>query len=354
MLDQPYFADLEDLSQTIRDMLATSLPPLNERDSAESRTSSAAALWKHLEQIGVPGIGIEEAYGGMGGELRDLAVVARELGRALAPESLVVPALVAELLSPSAADPVLGRVVRELASGQHVAVALPAAGSDAASVHIQGARVSGRLTGVVDLDKARWLLISTADRLVVIDVHDEGLWIEKVDHTAVMRTLASVTLEDVPVSVHGVGARQRGKAIATARVLLAYEMLGAAEAALESASEYASVREQFGAPIGSFQAVAHRLAAAYIQLQAAVASAAYALRAHGETPYEVAALIARAEALRCLTGACEAGMQVFGAVAFTWEHHLHHYLKYAKSCDRLLATGAMVEAEIVGHLESGE
>lgn len=349
MLDQPYFAEFEDLAQTIRDLLSTTLPPLSERDTADSRANSAAALWKHLEQVGVPGIGVSEELGGVGGGLPELAVVARELGRALAPESIVAAGLAGELLGSSKPDTPQAKVLRELAAGAQGAVALPVPGA----VHIDGSVISAELRGVVDLDKAQWLLILTLDELVVVDVRDPGLRIRQIDHSAMLYSTASVTLDRVVASVFFVDAADRARAVSTARVLLTYEMLGAAEAALLSAAEYVSAREQFGRPIGTFQAVSHRLAAAYIELQATSASAAYAVRAQRDSRYEISAIVARDEAVRSLIGACEAAMQVFGAIAFTWEHHLHHYLKYAKSCERLLATANTAEALIVRYTESG-
>ncbi|WP_262928382.1 acyl-CoA dehydrogenase family protein, partial [Streptomyces sp. CBMA29] len=134
-----------------------------------------------------------------------------------------------------------------------------------------------------------------------------------------------------------------------AAAALAAEAVGAADHALTSTVEYVKVREQFGRPIGSFQAVKHRLADLYVQLQAARSAAYYAAWAAGASAgassgaggteasaeFELAAPIALAQALETLRMVAGAAIQLHGGLGFTWEHHAHLYFKRA-TADELL------------------
>jgi alkylation response protein AidB-like acyl-CoA dehydrogenase len=367
MLDEHLFADQRDLQETIRAVLQDTLPPLRERDTGTARAAAAADLRKRLTEIGVPGIGIDDRYGGSGGGITELAVVARELGRVLAPASVVSSALAAALLQAAGGDSG-ARLLGELAAGQRAALAVPQPGWDPWGSQqpglteraAQGGRltISGPLRGVIDADDAAWLLVlvpalgpETTARLLALDARHPGLRTNTSNDIAVVRTFSAVSLDAVPATAHPVTPGQARLAVAAGSLLLAYEMLGAAEAAIDLAARHATTREQFGRPIGTFQAVSHRLAAAYIELQAAAAAASYALRGHRAPAFGLAADAARATGVECLTECCETATQVFGAIAFTWEHPLHHYLKYAKTCARLLAPGRRIEAEIVAFLE---
>ncbi|MCT7356828.1 acyl-CoA dehydrogenase family protein, partial [Streptomyces sp. 15-116A] len=119
----------------------------------------------------------------------------------------------------------------------------------------------------------------------------------------------------------------------TAAACLGTEAVGAAERILERTVEYVGQREQFGRPVGSFQAVKHRLADVYVQVQAARSAAYYAAwaTAHGES----VGGLALAQALEALRVAAAEGVQLHGGIGFTWEHDAHLYVKRATG-DELL------------------
>ncbi len=153
------------------------------------------------------------------------------------------------------------------------------------------------------------------------------------------RPQARVQLRDVEAELLGdddeadvLGALARTGA--TAATVLACEAVGAADHVLETTVEYVKQREQFGRAVGSFQAVKHRLADVYVQLQAARSAAYFAAWAavHDEWPVGGLALAQALEALR--TAAAE-GIQLHGGIGFTWEHEAHMYFKRA-TADELL------------------
>lgn len=362
MLDDVFFVQHQELRDVVRDMLTRSLVGLSERDGPAAHSAAAAELMTHLRQIGVPGLGIDEVHGGAGGGIIEQVVVARELGRSLAPCSFVASAMTTALWT-GTEDATSTKLLGALASGQRVAVAVPqpdwapwghpATGLRHEQIDERNAMVSGQLTGVIDADEAAILVIAPrpaagdTPSIMVAEPRHGGVHVESTNQTGVIRSFSTVSLDSAPATIHRVSSHRLANATSDGRLLLSYEMLGACEAVIESASRYAATREQFGSPIGTFQAVSHRLAAVYIELQAAAAAASFALRAYGGADYPLAAKIARELVARCLSASCEAALQVFGAIGFTWEFSLHHYLKYAKTCERFLATERHIEAEIV-------
>jgi alkylation response protein AidB-like acyl-CoA dehydrogenase len=131
--------------------------------------------------------------------------------------------------------------------------------------------------------------------------------------------------QDVPAALSRVGD--------SAAAVLACEAVGAADRALERTVEYVGQREQFGRVIGSFQAVQHRLADVYVQLQAARSAAYYAAWATGRG--ERVGGLALAQALQALRTAAGEAIQLHGGIGFTWEHEAHLYFKRAAG-DELL------------------
>ncbi len=191
-------------------------------------------------------------------------------------------------------------------------------------------------------------------RMLLFVVRGDAPGVVRVRQTAMdeTRALGVVQLRNVRASllgaedaegaegVGGVGGVERAlaRAGAGAAAVLAAEAVGAAGAALERTVEYVKVREQFGRPIGSFQAVQHRLADLYVQVQAARSAACYAAWAVGggaEGAEPGAPGLALAHALETLRAVAGEAVQLHGGIGFTWEHDAHLFFKRA-ACDELL------------------
>jgi alkylation response protein AidB-like acyl-CoA dehydrogenase len=281
----------------------------------ESPRGYDESLWSMLcEQVGVAALVVPEEFGGAGGELADAAAVLEELGRSLVPTPLLGTTL-AELAL-LAADQPDGDTLEQLASGG--------------------------LIGAVVFDRDYVINGDIAD--VVVAVQDARL-VRWTDVTAVpehsldpTRRLARVT----PGESTAIGS-DPGLADLAA-ILLAAEQIGAAAQCLERTVEYTRQRIQFGRPIGSFQALKHRMADMYVAVQSARAVIGDAI----DAPTPVSAAMARLAASEAFCSVAGDAVQLHGGIAITWEHDMQLYFKRAYSSAQLLGP----PAEQVHRLES--
>ncbi|MEU0027823.1 acyl-CoA dehydrogenase family protein [Streptomyces sp. NPDC006335] len=238
-----------------------------------------------------------------------------------------------------------------VAAGSEQLAAALGAGADPvgrpAAAGVGGWRLYGQVDQVLDGHSAGLLLVAAhaggfaRSRTLLFLVRGDAPGLVRTRQTALdaTRPLARVQLRDVEAELLGAddGADVLG-ALArtgdTAAAVLACEAVGAADRVLGMTVEYVGQREQFGRPIGSFQAVKHRLADVYVQLQAARSAACFAAWAAGHEEQRVGGL-ALAQALEALRTAAAEGIQLHGGIGFTWEHEAQRYFKRATG-DELL------------------
>ncbi|WP_053853063.1 acyl-CoA dehydrogenase family protein [Streptomyces sp. NRRL B-24085] len=209
-----------------------------------------------------------------------------------------------------------------------------------------GWRLYGQVDQVLDGHSADLLLVAAhaggfaRSRTLLFLVRGDAPGLVRSRQTALdaTRPQARVQLRDVEAELLGVDGADVLGALArtgdTAAAVLACEAVGAADRVLATTVEYAGRREQFGRPIGSFQAVKHRLADVYVQLQAARSAACFAAWAAAHEEQRVGGL-ALAQALEALRTAAAEGIQFHGGIGFTWEHEAQRYFKRA-AADELL------------------
>ncbi|MCV6971774.1 acyl-CoA dehydrogenase IpdE2 [Mycobacterium bohemicum] len=291
------------LRDTVAALVAKHASPAAVREAMESDLGYDESLWRLLcEQVGAAALVIPEELGGAGGELADAATVLQELGRALVP------------------SPLLGTTLAELAL-------LAAPEPDAENLE---ALAEGGVIGALVLDPDYVVNGDIAD--VVVAVADGRLsrWTrftaEPVATMDPTRRLAKVRAQEAA----DLGADPGLAAIAA--VLLAAEQIGAAERCLELTVEYSKSRVQFGRPIGSFQALKHRMADLYVAVAAAKAVVSDACA----DPTPTAAATARLAATEALAAVAAEGIQLHGGIAITWEHDMHLYFKRAHGSAHLL------------------
>jgi alkylation response protein AidB-like acyl-CoA dehydrogenase len=332
-------AELDDLARTVRQVLARRWSPSALR--AAIAGDGDGGLWAVLcEQVGVAALAIPEEFDGAGGGVAELQIVAHELGRELAP-------------SPFLGSAVLATALLTRCGGEEFLPAL-AAGRRTATVAFAGETFDDRPLTVTDglvHGTARYVLDGdTADLLLAVTA-DGGLF--EVDpararrrHTPTMdptRRLAEIEFDAVPARPVATDVRVAlDRALDVTRAVLAAEQAGAAARALEITVEYTKNRIQFGRPIGSFQALKHRMADMYVLVESA-RSAAFAAGValdSREPDADVAVAAAKVYCSEAFSQVAAEMIQLHGGIGITWEHDAHLYFKRAHGSAQLFGDPA--------------
>jgi 3-oxochol-4-en-24-oyl-CoA dehydrogenase len=334
---------------------AGSIAEVRELETRDGRTVGQdwrTANWRALTELGVFSIALPPALGGIGGCTADIAVVAEQLAAVIVPGP-VMPTLLAELVLASAA-PGDGELLTAIGAGAaSVAVAL-SPGTLAATPAPDGSlRVSGSTGPVLGAGDTSHLLLGAGsgrdETWFVLDA--ETAQITPRTPVDFSRALGDVTLSDVTVAASAVVS-----GVGTEHVRDLAALLAAAEAAAvaawcsQTAADYAKTRQQFGRPIGSFQAIKHLCAGLLCRSEQATAiawdTACAADQAPGELP--VAAAAAAAVALDAAVDNAKDAIQVLGGIGFTWEHDAHLYLRRALALRQLLGGSGRWRARAAG------
>jgi alkylation response protein AidB-like acyl-CoA dehydrogenase len=291
------------LRDTVAALVDKHASPAAVRKAIESERCYDEALWKLLcEQVGAAALVVPEQFGGAGGELADAAVVLEELGRGLVPTPLLGTTL-AELALLAADDPDTAAVER-LAEGSSIGTLV----FDAAYV------VNGAIADVVVATDGNTLSRWTTFKANPVDTMD------------LTRPLARIEPQDTTDIGTDPGLAD------TAAILMAAEQIGAAAKCLDLTVEYTKDRVQFGRPIGSFQALKHRMADLYVVVQSARAVVNEAIA----EPSATSAALARVAASEAFTKVAAEAVQMHGGIAITWEHDIQLYFKRAHGSAQLL------------------
>lgn len=345
----------EELRAAVADLLGARAPWPEVLARTATSEPYDAELWKALGTgIGASGLLVPEELGGAGASLREAAVVAEELGKAVAPVpflgSLGATALLLAL-------PGCDARLRRIASGEQTAAVaipfstLPGNGRrNTVSVTpwppkdgITDARLTGRVTGVADALPADVLIVPADGSLYAVQAAD-------VTRTAVTsldmtRVLCDIELDDAPGELLAIGYSALDDALTTAAAVLASEQLGLAERCLAMTVDYVKTRHQFGRAVGSYQGLKHRLAQLWVQIAQARAVARHAVSATGDER-AIAVAVAQAHCSTVAVLAAEECVQMHGGIGFTWEHPAHLYLKRAKSTSLAFGTAARHRARL--------
>ena len=253
-------------------------------------------LWPKLVEIGAPGLAIPEQYGGSGASLAEIQIVLEQLGRTLAPVPLLATAIAAEAVLATGDNNCCQRLLPAIAAGQ-VAAWCPETEKY-----------------LLDANRAEVLLIGRKGLLY--EMRPDQVDVQSLTAMDESRSLATVSVTE-PTGLIGPYDERRVRDFALSA--LAAEQVGTAARCLEMTVEYAKQRVQFGRPIGSFQAVKHRLADMHVLVETA-RSAAY------DTEHPVEAKIYCSEALEKVAAEM---VQLHGGIAITWEHDAQRLFKRA-------------------------
>lgn len=326
----------QDLADSVRSLVARVAPSEVLHEAMETPVSNPPPYWQAAADQGLQGVHLAEAVGGQGFGVLELAIVLAEFGYGAVPGPFVPSAIASALIA--AHDP-KAAVLTELASGAAIA-AYALDSSLTATRHGDGLVIRGEVRAVPAAAQAAILVLPVAidsgEEWVVL--RSDQLEIEPVASIDPLRPIAHVRANAVEVGDDVVlGNLSMTTAHALMTTLLSAEAVGVARWATDTASGYAKIREQFGRPIGQFQAIKHKCAEMMADTERATAAVWDAARAldgadeHVPFAAAVAATLAPAAAQRC-TQDC---IQVHGGIGFTWEHDTNVYYRRAL----LLAAG---------------
>jgi alkylation response protein AidB-like acyl-CoA dehydrogenase len=295
--------------------------------------------WEALTVQGLLSLHLPEEHGGAGAGAVELAVVVEETARGLLPGPFLPTVLTSALLTWYAEGPAGKETLHRFAEGATGACALSAEGLSARTID-DGYAITGTTGHVLAPQGADLLLIGArsddGEVWFVLDVTTD-LEVESVAGVDLTRGLGRITLREHHVPSGRVVALDTARVRNLAAVLFAAEAVGLVRWCLETGLEYVKTREQFGRPVGSFQAVKHKCARMFVELETMAAAAWDAGRAVGG-PDDQFALAAAAAAV-CTAEARRLGLEtitLFGGIGYTWEHDAHLYWRRAMSLDALI------------------
>ncbi|HWS89607.1 MAG TPA: acyl-CoA dehydrogenase [Pyrinomonadaceae bacterium] len=344
------------LKESARALLARECGVGRVRELMETETAHDEGLWRALAEQGWTGLSVPEGQGGLGLGLVEMAAVAEEMGRACLPGAFLSTLFASALVERAGSEEQRAKYLEPVAAGElkaTVALLEEGASWDADTVKLRATRDGGGFTlygrklfvpdaGVADLIVC---VARDGDSLVLMPVGRgaEGLSVEATPSMDATRKLYEVTFEGVSVAgseALGADGDARGAlrgALEVATAVLCAEMVGGMQWILDTTVEYAKTRQQFGRPIGSFQAVQHMCADMLLMTESARSAAYYAAWALTEhDPAARAAVsVAKAYCSDAYREVANRGVQVHGGIGFTWEHDLQLYYKRSKSSETL-------------------
>jgi alkylation response protein AidB-like acyl-CoA dehydrogenase len=340
----------------------------------ETETANDDQLWREIADQGWTGLIIPEEYGGLGLGLLEMAVVSEEIGRACLPGAFLSTLFSAALIVRAGSPRQKANYLEAIATGElkaTVAQLEANASWDLEAINVKAERdngnfrVSGRKFFVPDA--------AIADLVICVARHGEsytllpvgrgadGVQIKAMPSIDATRKIYEVTFNDVSVDeteVFGADGDVRGalgQAIQVATVALCAEMVGGMQWILDTTVEYAKTRQQFGRPIGSFQAIQHLCADMLLMTESSRSAAYYAAWAltEGVPAASSAVSIAKAYCSDACREVGNRGVQIHGGIGFTWEHDLHLYYKRSKASEVMFGDPAFHRERIARMIVDG-
>ncbi|MCX8073909.1 MAG: acyl-CoA/acyl-ACP dehydrogenase [Candidatus Binatia bacterium] len=357
------------LRENVRAFLAKEAPLTLCRQVLETDSSYSTNLWQAVAQQGWLGTAIPEVYGGAGFGRLELAVIAEELGRVLAPIPFGPSVyLAAEALLVAGTEEQKQQYLPRLSRGEAIATlahfdAAGDAGERSVKTAVRAGKLSGSKTAVPDGDVADFALVTAKSGrdvgLAIVDLHSSGVRRQHVQSIDPSRSVATLEFERAPMEWLGgrpCGWETIGHVFDRAAVLYAFEQLGGAQRAFEITREYTLNRYAFGRPIASFQALKHRLADWYVELELTRSNCYYGAWAlSNEAPeLAVAACGARVSATATFELASKEMIQMHGGMGFTWEHDAHLFYRRARYLAAILGPAPVWRERLVSCLEARE
>ncbi len=354
-MDFGFSEEQEMLRESARHFLESECPMTYVRRMMDDEVGYSEEQWSQMATLGWLGLIFPEQCGGSGLNIIDLTVVLEEMGRCVMPGPFFATVLLGgsaidiagndsqkQQYLPRIIDGSLKTTIAHLEANARWdadGIQLPASPSG------DGYSLSGTKLFVPDAHNAGLLVVPARTAggvtLFLVDAKSKGIDIRVLKTLDQTRKLCEVRFDNVVVPADAVlGEIDAGwplldRVLDRAKVALSAEMCGGAQRVLDMSVEYAKVREQFGKPIGSFQAIQHKCANMLVQLESAKSATYYAAWAvaNGVDEAHLAACMAKSycsDAYRFISGE---GIQIHGGIGFTWEHDMHLFFKRAKGSE---------------------
>ena len=365
-----------DIAKEARRFLDKECPTDYARDMYEDERGFTDEIWTKMTDMDWMRVRIPEPYGGMGMDQIDLTVVLEEMGRAVLPGPFFSTVLLAaEAIMEAGSDSQKERYLTRIAAGElrgTLALHEPDGGADLGYIQMEahadgdGFVLDGTKLSVPDAHVADILVCAARTQagndpaqgitLFLVDLSAHGVSASLLPTMDGTRKLCAVDFKGVRVGPEGVlGEPHKGwgplrRVLQRAQVGLCAESVGGAQRAMEIATEYAKIRIQFDQPIGAFQAIKHRCAQMYVEVESSRSIAYWAAWAqdHGD-PKEaaLAASVAKAYCSEAFTHVSSGVIQVLGGTGFAWENDAHLYLKRAKANEQALGDPTYHREQVV-------
>jgi alkylation response protein AidB-like acyl-CoA dehydrogenase len=373
-MDFSFSAEQEMLRQSARTLLEKECPTTVVRRLMDDAAGYSPQLWATMAELGWLGLTIPEQYGGSEASYVDLIVLTEEMGRAVLPSPYLWTVLFAEAIIRGGSDHHKQALLPAIAKGELIGtlalldspswdleqIAMPARAQNGNFI------LEGRKLYVNDAHIADYLLVPARTAasgragitLFAIERGRAGVGVQPLQTMDRTRKLAVVSFDKVQAAASDIvgtldnGADLLEQVVQCGKVALAAEMVGGAQKVLDRTIDYARVREQFGRPIGSFQAVQHKCANMLIAIERARSVTYYgACALSSQAPdAAIAAATAKAAASDGYRDVAGDGIQLHGGIGFTWEHDMHLYFKRAKSAEYTFGDASFNREIIARHL----
>jgi alkylation response protein AidB-like acyl-CoA dehydrogenase len=354
-----------DIAKEARRFLDKECPTDYVRDMYEDERGFTDEIWGKMIEMDWMRVRIPETYGGIGMDQMDLTMVLEEMGRAVLPGPFFSTVLLAaEAIMEAGNESQKERYLPGIAAGEirgTLALHEPDGGADLGYIQMEaradgdGFVLDGTKISVPDAHVADFLVCAARTEpgndltqgitLFLVDLSADGVSVSLLPTMDGTRKLCAVDFKAVQVSPEAIlgephkGWKHLSRVLQRAQVGLCAECVGGAQRAMEIATEYAKIRVQFDQPIGAFQAIKHRCAQMYVEVESSRSILYWAAWAqdHGD-PKEaaMAASVAKAYCSEAYTHVSTAGIQILGGTGFAWENEMQLYLKRAKANEQAL------------------
>lgn len=354
------------LQQTVRDYLADNSPLSVCRDILETDKPYADDLWKGAAEMGWQGAVIPEEYGGAGFGHLELAVIAEEVGRALAPIPFSASVYFAtEALLRFGSDDQKKKYLPGLADGSSIgtfALTEKAGQNDTEAVdaRVEAGRLTGTKLPVMAGDIASFAVVAAQGEsglsAYLVDLDQDGVDRKSIQSFDPSRSMAQIDFQSAQAELlgsDGGGAELISHVLDRAAILMAFEQLGTAQACFDATKEFTQGRYAFGRPVASFQALKHRLADMWCELELARSNSYYGAWALSgeEDELPLAACISRIQASEALSLISVEMIQMHGGVGYTWEYDCHLFYRRAKLLEATLGSAAAWKNKLVDRID---
>ena len=338
----------------------------------DQQQAYSESVWREMVELGWTGITIPEQYGGIGLGYLELCVMAEEMGRFLAPVPFSSTLYqFCEALLNGASKTLKQEILPQVAAGKLIGTMAFAEGigfpdPDRIGVRFKAGKLYGDKWPVADamIAGAAVVLAVNEDNdpcLCFLDLDQEAVHrrqLESVDPSRSQGGLEFFGAEAENLTAFEGGSGKSGwqlfqRVLNAAAVLFAFEQIGGADACLAAATEFSRERHAFGRPIGSFQAIKHKLVDVYVANQLARSNAYYGAwaLATGAEELPLAASVARVSATQAHEYAASENIQVHGGMGFTWEADCHLYLRRSRTLALLIGSSGLWKKQVTSELQ---